>query len=80
VTHAQRSLFAKGLVDLANIIAGALVFGQLVSDHLLDLTTLALGIILGFVASFHLMELPLCFSPDHEVEERRHDRLQGQSI
>ena len=34
----------------------------------------------GFVATFHLRSATLCFSTDGEVEERRHDRLQGQSI
>ncbi len=29
----QRELFAKGLIDLANVVAGALVFGQLVSGE-----------------------------------------------
>ena len=29
----------------------------------------------GFVASFHLRDVPLCCSTDFEVEERRHDRL-----
>lgn len=31
MNQAQRELFAKGLVDLANVVAGALVFGQLVA-------------------------------------------------
>jgi hypothetical protein len=31
----------------------------------------------GFVATFHLRGVPLCCSTDREVEERRHDRLQG---
>jgi hypothetical protein len=34
----------------------------------------------GSVASFHLRELPLCFSPDGEVEEERNDQLQGEPI
>lgn len=55
MTHAQRRLFAKGLIDLANIIAGALVFGQLVSNQPLDLTTLALGIL--FTLTFYLAAL-----------------------
>ena len=29
----------------------------------------------GFVATFPLMGIPLCFSPDREVVGRRHDRL-----
>jgi hypothetical protein len=34
----------------------------------------------GFVATLHLMGVPLCCSTDREVEERRHDRFQRQSI
>lgn len=34
----------------------------------------------GFVATFPLRGVPLCCSPNREVEERRHDRLQGESI
>ena len=34
----------------------------------------------GFVASFHLRGVPLCCSPEREVEEKRHDELQGEPI
>ncbi len=34
----------------------------------------------GSVASFHLRELPLCFSTDGKVVEGRYDQLQGQPI
>jgi hypothetical protein len=34
----------------------------------------------GFIAIPHLMNVLLCFSTDREVEERRHDLLQEQSI
>ena len=30
----------------------------------------------GFVATLHVRGVPLCCSPDREVEERRYDRLQ----
>ena len=40
----QRTLFAKGLVDLANVVAGALVFGQLVSGEFF-VTIFAVGIL-----------------------------------
>lgn len=40
----QRNLFAKGLVDLANVVAGALVFGQLVSGEF-SLAIFAVGIL-----------------------------------
>ena len=42
--------------------------------------TRGLRTINGFVASFHLRGIPLCFSTNREVEERWHDRLQGESI
>ena len=38
-------MFAKGVVDLANIGAGALVFGQLISGKPLDFGLISLGII-----------------------------------
>ena len=34
----------------------------------------------GFVATFHLRGISLCFSTDREVEERRHDRLQREPL
>ncbi len=57
MTHAQRSLFAKGLVDLANIIAGALVFGQFITERPLNLLTLVLGIILAITFYFGALGL-----------------------
>jgi len=38
------------------------------------------GELQGSVATLHLKDVPLCCSPDREVEERRYDRLQGQPI
>ena len=49
VTHTQRSLFAKGFIDLANIEAGALVFGQFVSDRPVDIVVIGLGITIAAV-------------------------------
>ena len=43
---AQRKLFAKGMINLANIIAGALVFGQLVSSVSLRVHIFVLGILI----------------------------------
>jgi hypothetical protein len=44
MSEKQRELFAKGMVDLANIVAGALVFGQLVSGHTVNMSKMVLGI------------------------------------
>jgi hypothetical protein len=49
MSQKQRDLFSKGMVDLANIIAGALVFGQLVSGHVVDMGKMVLGIMLAGV-------------------------------
>jgi hypothetical protein len=61
VTHTQRSLFAKGFIDLANIEAGALVFGQFITDRPVDLVVIALGIVIAAV--FYLGALS--FSKEH---------------
>lgn len=45
----QRKLFAKGLVDLANLVAAAMVFGQFVSDSPVDFSTAAVGVIIALV-------------------------------
>lgn len=45
MSQEQRRLFAKGLIDLANIGAGAMVFGQFVSGGAIDFGLLSLGII-----------------------------------
>ena len=45
MTHEQRRMFAKGVIDLANIGAGALVFGQLISGKPLDFGLIVLGIV-----------------------------------
>lgn len=52
MTHEQRKLFAKGLVDLANISAGATVFGQLISDRRIDFGLISLGFIITFALYF----------------------------
>ena len=41
----QKQSLANAIFELANIIAGALVFGQFVSDEKLSLRLLAFGII-----------------------------------
>lgn len=41
----QRELFAKGMVDLANLVAAALIFGQFVSDSPFNLRSMSLGLI-----------------------------------
>ena len=52
MTHEQRKMFAKGVVDLANIGAGALVFGQLISGKPLDVGLISLGIVVTLVLYF----------------------------
>jgi len=42
----QRTLVAKGLVELGNIVAGAMVFGQFVSEAPLRGGVFALGLLL----------------------------------
>ena len=45
----QRQMFAEKLLDLANIAAGALVFGQFVSGQSINISTFLLGIVLAVV-------------------------------
>jgi hypothetical protein len=52
MSEKQRDLFAKGMVDLANIVAGALVFGQLVSGHAVHMSKMVLGI--AFAGVFYM--------------------------
>jgi hypothetical protein len=52
MTRFQREIFAQGLIELANIVAGALVFGQFIAGKPLDNGTVALGII--FTLTFYL--------------------------
>jgi hypothetical protein len=42
--QAQRELFSKGLIDVANLGLAALVFGQLVSGQTVDKGLMVLGI------------------------------------
>ena len=52
MSNEQRRLFAEKLIDLANIAAGALVFGQFVSGQPFSILTFILGIILAMVMYF----------------------------
>ena len=52
MTQEQRKLFAEGMVNLANIVAGALIFGQVVSGHVVDFGIVSMGII--FAGIFYL--------------------------
>jgi len=52
MSEKQRDLFAKGMVDMANIVAGALVFGQLVSGHTVNMSKMVLGI--AFAGVFYI--------------------------
>jgi hypothetical protein len=47
MSNAQRTLFAEKLLDLANLIAGALVFGPFVSGQAFSMLTFLLGILLA---------------------------------
>ena len=52
MTHEQRKLFAEGMINLANIVAGALVFGQIISGRSIDFGIISLGIIFTCVFYF----------------------------
>jgi hypothetical protein len=47
MSNDQRQLFAKGSVDLANIVAGALVFGQFVTAQPLRISVFILGLLIA---------------------------------
>ena len=42
--QAQREMFSKGLIDVANVGLAALVFGQLVSGQTVDIGLMVLGV------------------------------------
>jgi hypothetical protein len=52
MSNEQRQMFAEKLADLANLIAGALVFGQFVSGQAFSLLTFLLGIILASIVYY----------------------------
>ena len=52
MSREQRKLFAEGAVNLANIGAGALVFGQLISGKPLDFGLISLGIVVTLILYF----------------------------
>ena len=45
MSQEQRKLFAEGMINLANIGAGAMVFGQLISGGRVDFGLIALGLL-----------------------------------
>jgi hypothetical protein len=49
MTTEQRKMFAEKFPDLANWIAGAMVFGQFVSGEAFRIPSLILGIILTII-------------------------------
>jgi hypothetical protein len=53
MTKEQRELFAKGAVELGNIVAGAMIFGQFVSGNPPSITVMLLGI-LGALVFYHV--------------------------
>lgn len=46
MSREQRKLFAEGVIELANIVAGALVFGQFVSGGGFNVRVFGLGLLL----------------------------------
>ena len=65
MNEGQRKLFAKGSIDMANIVAGALVFGQLVSSQEFNRKTFAVGILIAIVFYFGAY----LFSNERKVSE-----------
>ena len=49
MTEKQRKLFAEGSVNLANIVASAMIFGQLISGRAADFGLISLGIIFALI-------------------------------
>ena len=45
----QREMFARGAVELANIVAGALVFGQFLAETPVNISIFSTGILVSFV-------------------------------
>ena len=49
MTKEQRELFARGSVELGNIVAGAMIFGQFVSGNPPSVGVILLGVFGAFV-------------------------------
>ena len=49
LTHGQRAVLIDKLPDIANVAAGALVFGQFLSDRAFSLPLAAFGAVLWIV-------------------------------
>ncbi len=52
MSNGQRKLLADNLANLANIVAGAMVFGQFVTGQSIDVGVVLLGIV--FAAMFYI--------------------------
>ena len=48
----QREVLAEKLIDLANIVAGALVVGQFISDHAFNILSFIFGLLTTGVLYF----------------------------
>jgi hypothetical protein len=48
--QAQREMFSKGLIDVANLCMAALVFGQLTGDKTVDIGRLVLGVLFWLIS------------------------------
>jgi hypothetical protein len=49
MSEKQRDLFSKGMVDLANIVAGALGFGQFMSGQAVNYDRVMVGALMWFI-------------------------------
>jgi hypothetical protein len=49
LNRAQRTLLAEKLADIANVAAGALIFGQFLSDYGFSLSLAAFGVAIWLV-------------------------------
>jgi hypothetical protein len=47
--QAQREMFSKGLIDVANLSLAALVFGQLTAGKVVDIGLMVLGVVFWII-------------------------------
>ena len=52
LTQAQRSLLADKLLDVGNLAAGALIFGQVLSERPLSVTVAVLGFAVWLIVAW----------------------------
>jgi hypothetical protein len=79
--HRAHELPALPVTDEERMLPGLIVVAVQAGELRLAVGGIVSGgDIQGSVASFHLRGVPLCCSPEREVEETRHDELQGEPI